>query len=290
MFGISVKKLNNFIMNKELEQYLKENRVESTLTKALKPLLNDSDIKRVEIVVLKYKSPEMEEDCVSRIIRYTQWPYKLNIFDNRGNGPNTAKAWNKLIRESTCDYILFLDSDAFVKNTITDTNGQHDKNGVCWLTEMMKAFDMFDNVAWVGPVCGTPAVTTMQSMKPEDANPFCVTGHLSGYCFLTKKSIYEELGYFDEDFCFYGQESDWIEVLMEKNIHEKKNYKLVIAPRAHVEHGYDNHGSIAAKQAAEEEHLDIGEDSAYSYHCWNFKKQQRLKKYGVEYIIKGYQK
>lgn len=277
-------------MDNELEQYLRENRVDATLKKGQSPLLNDSDIKRVEIIVLKYKSPEMEQDCVSRIIKYTQWPYKLNVFDNRGNGPNTAKIWNKLIKESTCDYVLLIDSDAFVQNTIREVNKHHQPGGVCWLTEMMKAFDMFDNVAFVGPTCGTLAVSTVQSMRPEDENPFCVNGHLSGYCFLTKKSIYEELGYFDEDFVFYGQESDWIEITMEKNKYEGKDYKLVVVPRAHVEHGYDNHGSVAARQASEEDNLDIGEDSMYSYLCWNKKKEQRLKKYGVEYIIKGYQK
>lgn len=277
-------------MNKELENYLVENRLGNTLKKAQLSLLNDSDVKRVEIIMLKYKSPEIEQDCVNRIIKYTKWPYKLNMFDNRGNGPNTSKAWNKLIKESTCDYILLIDSDAFVHDTIKDINGHHQSEGVCWLTEMMKAFDKFDNVAWVGPVCGTLAVSTVQSMRPEDSDPFCVNGHLSGYCFLTKKSIYEELGYFDEDFCFYGQESDWLEVVMEKNVYENKDYKLVVAPRAHVVHGYDNHGSLAAQQASKEDNLDIGEDSAYSYHCWNMKKKQRLAKYGVEYVIKGYQK
>ena len=290
MLNLFARKLKNSTMNKEIEDYLIQNRVTGTIKKAQTPLLDDRDIKRVEIIVLKYKSPEMEQDCVSRIIRYTQWPYKLNIFDNRGNGPNTAKAWNKLIRESTCDYILFIDSDAFIHNTIKERNRHPMPNGICWLTEMMKAFDMYDNVAFVGPTCGTLAVSTVQSMRPEDQDPFCVEGHLSGYCFLTKKSIYEEVGYFDEDFCFYGQESDWIEILKERNVYEKKNYKLVVVPRAHVIHGYDNHGSLAAKQAVEEDNLDIGEDSAYSYYCWNMKKKQRMEKYGVEYKIGEYHK
>src|SRR3990167_2655342 len=147
MFNIFAKKLKTSTMNKELEDFLIQNRVTTTIKKAEAPLLDDKEIKRVEIIVLKYKSPDMEKDCVSRIIEYTQWPYKLNIFDNRGNGPNTAKAWNKLIRESTCDYILFIDSDSFVYNTIRERNRHPVPNGICWLTEMMKAFDMYDHVA-----------------------------------------------------------------------------------------------------------------------------------------------
>ena|SRR3990167_8017392 len=153
---------------------------------------------------------------------------------------------------------------------------------------MMKAFNLFDNVAWVGPVCGSNAVTTMQASRPEDMEPIEVSGHLSGYCFLTKKSIYDELGYFDEDFCFYGQESDWIDRVFEINKYQKKDYKITIAPRAHVVHGYDGEGSQAAKQAEQEEHMDTGEDSQYSYLCWNFKKMRRLEKYDVKYEFPEY--
>src|SRR3990167_10178146 len=134
MFNIFAKKLKTSTMNKELEDFLIQNRVTATIKKAESPLLDDHEIKRVEIIVLKYKSPDIEIECLSRIIRYTQWPYKLNVFDNRGNGPNTSKAWNKLIRESTCDYILFMDSDAFVFESIGTVNGVRptDNTGVCW--------------------------------------------------------------------------------------------------------------------------------------------------------------
>ena len=49
-----------------------------------KPLLDDSKIDRVEIIILKYKSPIIETNCINRIIDNTTHPYKLTIFDNRG--------------------------------------------------------------------------------------------------------------------------------------------------------------------------------------------------------------
>ncbi|MEK6897066.1 MAG: glycosyltransferase [Nanoarchaeota archaeon] len=273
-------------MDPRTDKFMRQRGADKVMGKAEAQLLNDKNIERVEIIVLKYKSPVMEEDCVSRIIRYTKWPYKINVFDNRGNGPNTSKAWNKLIKESTCDYVLFIDSDAFVHDTVGVINGKREEDGVCWVTEMVKAHKMIKNVAIVGPVCGTPAVTTLQSMRPKDEDPLEVHGHLSGYCFLTHKSIYDKIGYFDEDFCFYGQESDWIERILESNQYDNTDYKLMIAPRAHVIHGYENQGSIAAKQAEKEGELSQEMDSQYSYLMWNWKKMLRLEKRGVKYEFK----
>ena len=257
-------------MEKELEDFLKARKLDAVIATARTPLLDDHEIKRVEIIVLKYKSPDIEIECLSRIIRYTQWPYKLNVFDNRGNGPNTSKAWNKLIKESTCDYILFMDSDAFVMDSVGTINGNRPEKGVCWLTEMMKPFEICDNVAIVGPVCGTAGVTTIQSMKPKDDAPMEFDGHISGYCFLVKKSIYEELGLFDEDFCFYGQESDWIEKIL-----EGKNKKIFIIPRAHVIHGFEGVGSLSAQQAEREDGFSPGADAEYSMWTWKWKKSKR---------------
>lgn len=270
-------------MHPEIKFFLQKVNMDKILKVVEEPLQNDSNIKRVEIIVLNYKSPELESECVRRIIQFTKWPYKLNMFDNRGNGPNTAKIWNKLIRESTCDYVLFIDSDAFVFDTVGVVHGfrPKDNSGVCWITEMMKAFSMWDNVAIIGPVCGTTGVTTIQSMKPKDMDPFEIDGHLSGYCFLTKKSIYEKVGYFDEDFNFYGQESDWIERII-----EEKKYRVVIAPRAHVVHGLEGIGSMAAEQAEKEGEMDRGLEATYSYYLWNLKKQIRMRNQGKTYEFK----
>src|SRR4051812_20927799 len=78
------------------------------------PMKSESEMRMVEIIILKFKEPEVEAECAKRIIENTNWPFKLTIYDNRQNTASTAKIWNKLIRESTCDYILFIDSDAYV--------------------------------------------------------------------------------------------------------------------------------------------------------------------------------
>lgn len=256
-------------MEKETRIKIEEKGLLDILHTAEAPLLDDKEIKRVDIIVLKYKSPDLEQECISNIIKHTEWPYKITVFDNRGNGPNTAKIWNKLIKESTCDYVLLIDSDAFVQSAVNTPSG------MCWLTALMQAFDKYDNVAIVGPVCGTNTTSVIQRDLPIDVDPESINNHLSGYCFLTKKSIYDKIGYFDEDFCFYGQESDWIERIMELNSGDNNNYAIVVVRRSYVVHGKGNSSSIAAIQADKEGEIDIMRESEYSRMLAEEKKRLR---------------
>src|SRR6185369_2548169 len=106
-------------------------RIAKIAERAQKPLEDDSAIKRVEIVILKYKeAPEVIDKAVHNIIHYTKWPFTLKIYDNRPNSPNMSKVWNRLAKESTCDYVCIMDSDAFVPNLTP-----------CWLTRMMESID-----------------------------------------------------------------------------------------------------------------------------------------------------
>jgi len=93
------------------------------------PFPTNSELNRVDIIVLKYRDEEAEARCIQYVIERTTWPYVLTLFDNRPGTKNIAKAWNKLIKESTCDYVLLLNTDAFVPQL-----------DPCWLTRMMGVF------------------------------------------------------------------------------------------------------------------------------------------------------
>ena len=158
-------------------------------------MTDDFDTKRVEIIMLKFKeSPEIIDEAVTRIIHNTNWPFKLTIFDNRLNSANTSKIWNKLIKESTCDYILIIDSDAYVP-----------KLEPCWLTRMMESID---ETGIVVPVSDAAGGAHQHVSRPE---PGVVRNQdaWSGYCFLVHKSVFEKFGFFDERFYRYGQDSEW---------------------------------------------------------------------------------
>lgn len=159
-------------------------------------MTNDSETKRVEIIMLKFKEDwKVIGESIGRIIEYTNHPYKLTIFDNRLNSANTSKIWNKLIKESTCDYICFIDSDAFVQTS-----------DPCWLTRMMESIDetgivvpVVDNAGGCNKALSAEAYGSMKKAE----------GVWAGMCFLFKKDILEEIGNFDERFYIYGQDSEF---------------------------------------------------------------------------------
>ena len=161
------------------------------------PMREESEMCMVEIIVLKWKKPEIEIKCTQHIINHTQWPYKLVIYDNRLNTPNTARIWNKLISQATCDYVCLINSDAFVPSV-----------NPCWLTRMMETFNKPD-CRMVLPVtdhCSTPA----QRMPAKPYGSVVLHhGEWSGFCFLFKKSLLDEVGKFDEEFVGYGSDTEF---------------------------------------------------------------------------------
>ena len=162
---------------------------------AKKPLSDDFDTRRVEIIMLKFKEkPEIIDDAVTRIIHNTNWPFKLTIFDNRLNSANTSKIWNKLIKESTCDYVLIIDSDAYVP-----------KLEPCWLTRMMESIDETGIVIPVSDAAGG----AHQQVSGPSQGTYRNHDAWSGYCFLVYKSVFEKFGFFDERFYMYGQDSEF---------------------------------------------------------------------------------
>ena len=164
---------------------------------ASKPLTNDKDTRRVEIIMLKFKeAPEVIDKAIHNIIHNTNHPFKLTIFDNRLNSANTSKIWNKLISETTCDYILVIDSDAFVP-----------KCEPCWLSRMMESID---ETGLVVPVSSCGGGARQHVLRAEEYPSFVINKDIwSGFCFLFKKELYENIGKFDERFYIYGQDSEW---------------------------------------------------------------------------------
>jgi len=149
---------------------------------------------RVNILMLTYNQPQLEADCLSSIVKQTEHPYSITVHDNRGGNTNLAEIWNKLIRESVHSHLLFLNSDTVVEKG--------------WLSKLAGSFDEIHRLGAIGPVtnrCGYP-YQIREIAQPE---PNLTKAEISGFCFLTKKEVFEKVGYFDEEFDFYGQESEW---------------------------------------------------------------------------------
>jgi hypothetical protein len=174
-------------------------------TLAAQPLSTRREEKRVEIIMLKFKEdPEIIDKAITRIVHNTDWPFKLTIFDNRPlpdeeNNRNTAKIWNKLIKDATCRYILIIDSDAYIPAR---------KLEPCWLTRMMESID---KTGFVVPVSSSPGGAHQHVNGPL---PYPATqvnkGIWSGYCFLfDREGEWSRMQPFDERFYIYGQDSEF---------------------------------------------------------------------------------
>ena len=240
-------------MNKQIE--LNNEKLIEFRKELAKPMVSDE--KRVEIIILMTdQDRDITEECLGFILEKVKYPIKITLYDNTLNTMNTAKIWNKLIKQSTCGYVMLLDNDAFAQND--------------FVTEMVEAIERHPNAAAVGPVAGDKAVTTVQEMQSADLSEIEHEGHLSGYCMLFRKSIFDEYRYFDENFMFYGQESDWIEQIL-----EEKKYKLYIVPRAYVKHGIAGEASISSMRKLNKGEFDRPFDAEYSEMIFHQKKEQR---------------
>lgn len=226
---------------------------------------NDSDLKRVDICLMKWHLPEMELDCIRQIIENTDHPYNLRVFDTRAlsefqgeaAGINTSKIWNRFLRESTCDYVCIMDTDAFV------TKG--------WLKEIMKVFEKHKDAGLVGPVSSVLGVPEIQIKTRLNAPPFAIDGHLSGYCFVLKREMLKDIGYYDEDYYYYGQDSDYAERILESN-----KWKMYICPEATVDHGRGGEWSLSTNSVkGKSRYWEPGYDSVYSQILFERKRDVR---------------
>lgn len=205
-----------------------------------RPLPNNGDIKRVEIIVLKYKDPEVEIKCAQNIIENTEWPYKLNFFDNRPGTKNMGKTWNKLIRESTCDYVALMDSDAFVP-----------KLEPCWLTRCMETFEQYPDCYVVSPMLDRIGMAQQCASVAKNRPPEKMIDKFANTCAVFKKEVFEKIGYYDEDFLIYGSDSEWAWRFI-----RSKEYVGYLRPDIIVHH--EHHHSVK-KAVAKQEYDSIAE-------------------------------
>lgn len=220
-------------------------------------MTDDRKTRRVEIVMLKFnEAPEVIDKAISRIVHNTTWPFKLTIFDNRLNTANTSRIWNKLLKEATCDYVLIMDSDAFVPEGIEP----------CWLTRMMESIEFTPVVIPMGDNVGGANKATGAEPYPASRT---ANGVWSGYCFLLDwHKIYQMYGEkpFDEDFYIYGQDSEFAYRTVKQGC-------AIFRKDVFVQHM----GSYSFKKADEEGLVDREADKLYAASLYRLKTSGKLK-------------
>jgi len=192
----------------------------------------------VEIIILKYNTPEFENKCVHSVIDNTEIPYHLTVFDNYPFKCNIGQLWNRLIRQSDSDYICLLNSDTIVAPE--------------WLPKLLETFDKFETVGCVGPStdnCGNQQKTKVDKLFVDFSLAY-LGWVLSGFCLVFPKKVWEEVNGFPEDYGFYGQEVNFVDKVV------ATGYKQIWRTDVFVHH----EGSASAKKAEARGEYNIAEE------------------------------
>lgn len=151
---------------------------------------------RCHIVMLTFNAPEVEVPCLESVIKHTNHPYEISVWDNRPENNALGHVWNRFIERCDYPYLCFLNSDVI----ISDPD---------WLGKLIEVFVIKPDAAWVGPITNNiygPAggYSCAQSFELQE------TWELAGFCMVIPKTVFNRVGLFDPEFGFYGQDTEWL--------------------------------------------------------------------------------
>ncbi|MBT6051433.1 MAG: hypothetical protein HOG49_31925 [Candidatus Scalindua sp.] len=176
----------------------------------------------MEIIFVRFNLPDKEQECIDSVRKYTDLSkHKFTIYDNYPKKENLAVVWNRLIEKSEHENICLLNNDCVVEEG--------------WTRMEESLEDKF--VGAVGPVCNNCGGKQKNMPKADSIEEI---NDLSGFCYLFRKSVWEEVGRFPEDMPFYGQETVFNRKL------EDKGYKLMVDRRVYIHH-YKGQSWLKAK-------------------------------------------
>lgn len=185
----------------------------------------------VDIIIVNYNSLNYLEKCLQSIQEHTAYPYNIIIIDNNSTdnsqkylvtlnniiviynqkNKGCAAAWNQGIKAGGNRYILLLNPDTEVTPD--------------WLYPLVKTSSANDDIA----IIGTKHVNEKEEVihagvirknankiirrayhdnpktyaKPQDVI------RIHGACFMIKRDLIPQLGYFDERYFLYSEETDY---------------------------------------------------------------------------------
>lgn len=202
----------------------------------------------VDVVIVRYNQPEMEQNTVKAVIEHTDYPnYNLVVRRNEP-GKSLAKCWNEIIRESRADYICLLNPDTVpAKGWLTKLLSARDPNwgayvpssNLVYMSQIETPFDRFEQ--------GWNRINEFAKTLEGEIDPSLETA--SAMCVAFPRQIWEDVGGFDEDFQLYGGDMEFF-----WRVRTKLGKHIVWQKQAYIHH----YGAQCIEKAAEEEGLDIG--------------------------------
>jgi len=198
----------------------------------------------VDIIICVHNALNDVKKCLESVIKFTSYPYSLTLVDDgsntqtrmylddfakifgayliRNDGANGYTiAANQGLKHSSGDYIVLLNSDTVVAPE--------------WLDRLIECAKSNDHVGIVGPLSNTASWQSVPEIEingdwarnelPDDVSVEKMSGlvakysarlyprlpFLNGFCLLIKRSLIDDIGYFDEDNFGrgYGEENDY---------------------------------------------------------------------------------
>jgi cellulose synthase/poly-beta-1,6-N-acetylglucosamine synthase-like glycosyltransferase len=162
-----------------------------------RPLKTEAEMGMVELVIMAYNEHDMVADVVGHMIKNANYPFKLTVLNNISQITpiNFSRVWNKMINETTCDFIGFFDSDVFFQPD--------------WLKRMMESFND-PEIELVVPVLDNTSSPQARAVKEASYPSFePLREVVTGQAVIYRRSTFEKHGLFDERFLLYGQDSEW---------------------------------------------------------------------------------
>lgn len=244
-----------------------------------------SDRATVDIILPVHGAIHITEKCIRAVLERTKWPYHLTIVDDASDEftnkilqrfANTypekitlitnkrnrgfAATVNRGMRATDGRYVLLLNSDVIV------TPG--------WLTKMVLALEASPRNQIVNPVTNNTAIINVEMSQGASYLQMNQIFELyaarrypeimpTGFCFMFRRELLSEIGYFDEGFENYGEETDyWMKVITRTDNGVFKRWRGVLADDCYVFH--ERGSSYTA--LGEEEHMRLRKLASGRFH------------------------
>ncbi len=213
----------------------------------------------VDIILPVHNAIHITRKCIDRVLSRTNWPFHLYIMDDASdaftktvlaeyaaNHPDKitlvtnaknkgfAATVNRGIRAGKGEYVCLLNSDVFV----TDL----------WLSKMILALQADQKNQIVCPATNNTAVVEvplspgasylqMNSILESFAHRRYPELLPTGFCYLFRRKLLSKVGYFDEGYQNFGEETDhWWKVTRFAEGSDYKRWRAVMADDCYVFH------------------------------------------------------
>ena len=232
----------------------------------------------VNIVLPVYNSIHLTKECLDAVVKHTYWPYHVTIVDDASDkytndelakivaaNPNKmtlltnkknrgfAATVNRGVKhlEASSKYTCYLNSDVLVTPY--------------WLTKMVTALNSDPRNKIVNPVTNNTAVInvgmnpgysyqSMNTVLEKTATRRYPEVMPTGFCFLFPNSLIKAVGYLDEAYANFGEETDfWMRTLTYTNGKTFDRWRAVLADDTYIFH---QRGASYAT-LGEEQHMNL---------------------------------